>query len=149
MPSSNSLERLLDRLEAAKRQFASAEMDGLAEILSVLDRRRFRDAHSLIRLHETLLFFRAYPPNARILRLTDRLLASFSRRIALLRRSGADLEPLEQPDVAGISGTSLSAVFTYDMARWLARHHADSVDIDWEGSDETLLGPLLSRLHPF
>jgi len=149
MPSSNSLERLLDRLEAAKRQFASAEMDGLAEILSVLDRRRFRDAHSLIRLHETLLFFRAYPPNGRTLRLTDRLLASFSRRIALLRRSGADLEPLEQPDVAGISGTSLSAVFTYDMARWLARHHADSVDIDWEGSDETLLGPLLSRLHPF
>ncbi len=100
-----------------------------------LDRRRFPDARSLIRFHEALLFFRAYPPNARILRLTDRLLASFPDRIALLRRTGADLEPFEQPDVSGISGTGLSAVFTYDIARWLARHHPDDVDIDWEGSD--------------
>jgi len=148
MPSSNSLERLLDRLEAAKRQFGSKDAT-TAEILTSLDRRRFPDARSLIRVHEALLFFRAYPSNARILRLTEHLLASFPHRIALLRRSGADLEPFEQPDVSGISGTGLSAVFTYDMARWLAHHHPDSFDIDWEGSDESLLGPLLARLHPF
>jgi hypothetical protein len=149
MPSSKSLERLLDRMEAAKREFGSAgAADNLTEILTALDRRRFPDARSLIRFHEALLFFRAYPSNARILRLTDRLLASFPERIALLRRTRADLEAFEQPDVSGISGTGLSAVFTYDMARWLARHHSDSVDIDWDGSDPALLGPLLSRLHP-
>jgi hypothetical protein len=148
MPSSKSLERLFDRLEAAKRQFGSKDAT-TAEILTALDRRRFPDARSLIRFHEALLFFRAYPPNARIMRLTDRLLASFPERIALLRRTGADVEPFEQPDVSGISGTSLSAVFTFDMARWLARHHPASIDIDWDGSDESLLGPLLARLHPF
>ena len=149
MPSSNSLERLLDRLEAAKRQFGPDAAARLQEILTALDRRRFRDARSLIRFHEALLFFRAYPPNSRILRLTDRLLAAFPQRIALLRRAGADLASFEEPDVSGISGTGLSAIFTYDLARWLARHHPDSVDIDWEGSDETRLGPLLSRLHPY
>ena len=149
MLSSKSLERLLDRMEAAKREFGSAgAADNLTEILTALDRRRFPDARSLIRFHEALLFFRAYPSNARILRLADRLLASFPERIALLRRTRADLEAFEQPDVSGISGTGLSAVFTYDMARWLARHHPDSVDIDWDGSDPALLGPLLSRLHP-
>ena len=149
MPSSNSLERLLDRLEAAKRQFGSPGSAGLAEILSALDRRRFRDARSLIRFHEALLFFRAYAPNARILRLTDRLLAAFPERIAFLRRTGADLEPFEEPEDSGISGTGLSAVFSYDLARWLARHHPHSIDIDWEGSDESRLGPLLTRLHPY
>ena len=149
MPSSNSLERLLDRLEAAKRQFGSQAAAGLPEILTALDRRRFRAPRSLIRFHEALLFFRAYPPNARILRLTDRLLAAFPHRIALLRRAGADLAAFEEPDVSGISGTGLSAGLTYDLARWLARHHPDSVDIDWEGSDESRLGPLLSRLHPY
>jgi hypothetical protein len=139
MPSSNSLERLLDRLEAAKRQFGSHA--GLEKLLDSLGRRRFADAQSLIRFHEALLFFRAYPPNARILRLADRLLASFPGRI------GADRAPFEEPDVSGISGTGLSAVFTYDMARWLSRHHSNSIDIDWEGSDPALLGPLLSRLH--
>ena len=148
MPSSKSLERLLDRLEAAKRQFGSMD-PATVEILTALGRRRFPDARSLIRFHEALLFFRAYPSSARILRLTDRLLASFPQRIALLRRTGADLEPFEQPDVSGISGTGLSAVFTYDIARWLARHYPDEVDIDWEGSDPNLLGPLLARLHPY
>jgi len=148
MSSSNSLERLLDRLEAAKRQFGSKDA-ATVEILTALGRRRFPGARSLIRFHEALLFFRAYPSSARILRLTDRLLASFPQRIALLRRTGADLEPFEQPDVSGISGTGLSAVFTYDIARWLARHYPDEVDIDWEGSDPNLLGPLLARLHPY
>jgi hypothetical protein len=148
MPSSNSLERLLDRLDAAKRQFGNNAAAATAEILAALQRRRFTDASSLIRFHEALLFFRAYPGNARILHLTDRLLASFPDRIALLRRSGADLAPFEEPDVSGISGTGLSAVFTYDIARWLAHHHPNSIDIDWEGSDESRLGPLLVRLHP-
>jgi hypothetical protein len=148
MTSSQSLERLLDRLEAAKRQFGSDAAKSTLEILTALERRRFLDARSLIRFHEALLFFRAYPANSRILRLTDHLLRSFPKRIALLRRGGADLAPFEDPEVSGISGTSLSAVFTYDMARWLARNHPDSIDIDWEGSDPALLGPLLSRVHP-
>jgi hypothetical protein len=140
MPSPKSLERLLDRLEAAKRQFGSHA--SLEKLLGSLGRRRFRDAQSLIRFHEALLFFRAYPANVRILRLADRLLVSFPDRI------GTDLAPFEEPDVSGISGTALSAVFTYEMARWLARHHPNSIDIDWKGSDASLLGPLLSRLHP-
>jgi hypothetical protein len=148
MPSSNSLERLLNQLETAKRQFGSNAAGATAEILAAVERRRFPDAASLIRFHEALLFFRAYPASARILRLADRLLRSFPERIALLRRSGADLTPFEEPEVSGISGTSLSAVFTYEIARWLARHHPASVEIDWEGSDESRLGPLLARVHP-
>ena len=146
MPLSKSLERLLDRLEVAKRQFGSHAV--LEQLLSSLGRRHFPDAPSLIRFHEALLFFRAYPSNSTILRLADRLLATFPDRIARLRRTGADLLIFEEPDVSGISGTGLSAVFTYDIARWLERHHPGSIDIDWEGSDTSLLGPLLSRLHP-
>ena len=147
MPSSKSLERLLERLDALKRQFGSNQAPAV-EILTSLERRRFSDASSLIRFHEALLFFRAYPPNAQVLRLADRLLASFPERIALLRRSDAGLAPFEEPEVSGISGTGLSAVFSYEIARGLARRHPASVDIDWDGSDQSRLGPLLARLHP-
>ena len=149
MSSSKSLERLLDRLEAANRQFGSDASAETAEILDTLGRRRFPDARSLIRFHEALLFFRAYPASARVLHLTDDLLKSIPDRVALLRRTGPGLDPLEEPEVSGISGTGLSAVFTYDMTRWLERRHPTRVDIDWEGSDETRIGPLLARLHPF
>ena len=118
-------------------------------MLRQLGRARFPDAGSVIRFHEALLFFRAYPPNPDVLRLSDELLQGISKKIAQLRRAGVDLAPFEEPDVSGIAGTAFSALFTYDITRWLAGYHPKSVEIDWEGYDASLLGPLLRRLHPF
>ena len=78
MPASRSLDGLLDRLEGLKRQFGSPAQRELPAVLESLSARRFSDAASLIRFHEALLFFRAYPPNARVLRLTEKLLESFA-----------------------------------------------------------------------
>ena len=149
MNSPATLPTLLNHLEAAKRQFDSGAQAPTAKLLSTLAHRRFRDAQSLIRFHESLLFFRAYPANEQIRSLAVALLAEFHQRIASLSRAQADLEPFEEPDVSGISGTSFSAIFTYDIARWLAHQHPTRVAIDWDSTDPTLLGPLLRRLHPF
>jgi len=149
MESPTSLTRLLDRLEAAKRQFGPGGQAATARLLLALERRRFPDAISLIRLHESLLFFRAYPANEEILRLTDRLLSTFAERVRRLKRSGIDFEPFEEPDVSGICGTAFSAIFSYDITRWLSARHPRNVDIDWDATDPSLLGPLLVRLHPF
>jgi hypothetical protein len=149
MKSSASLGRLLDRLEAAKRAFGTSEQAGLPRLLEALGRRRFPDAESLIRWHESLLFFRAYPPNREVLKLAEALLESFPERIGRLRRMGADLTPLEEPEVSGIADTAFSAIFTYDITRWLAAHHPREVEIDWDGYDAERLGPLLRRLHPY
>jgi hypothetical protein len=139
----------LDRLEALKRAFGLKEHAALPRLLRHLGRARFRDAGSLIRFHEALLFFRAYPPNPEVLGLTDELLQSMPKKIAQLRRVGADLTPFEEPDVSGIAGTAFSAGFTYEITRWLADHHPKAVEIDWDGYDAALLGPLLRHLHPF
>jgi hypothetical protein len=140
---------LLNGLEASKRAFGTAEHASLPRLLRQLGRARFPDAASLIRFHEALLFFRAYPPNPDVLRLADELLHLMPKKIAQLRRAGVDLVPLEEPDVSGIAATAFSALFTYDITRWLAKHHPLAVEIDWEGYDASLLGPLLRRLHPF
>jgi hypothetical protein len=139
----------LDRLEAYKRAFGSDEQRALPRLLRQLGRARFTDAAALIRFHEALLFFRAYPPSSEVLRLSDELLREIPKKIAQLRRAGVDLVPFEEPDVSGVAGTALSAMFTYDIARWLAEHHPQAVEIDWDGYDAALLGPLLRRLHPF
>jgi hypothetical protein len=139
----------LDRLEAYKRAFGSAEHGALPRLLRQLGRSRFPDAASLIRFHEALLFFRAYPPSSEVLRLSDELLHEIPKKIAQLRRADVDLVPFEEPDVSGMAGTALSALFTYDITRWLAEHLPKAVEIDWDGYDAALLGPLLRRLHPF
>ena len=149
MKSSAIVARLVDRLDAAKRRFEPGGQAGAARLLRSLGRRRLPDAASLIRFHEAVLFFRAYPADREILRTAGRLLASMPERIEQLRKAGADLTPLEEPDVSGISGTTFSAIFSYDMARWLVEHHPGRVEIDWDATDPVLLGPLLRRLHPF
>jgi hypothetical protein len=149
MASDSLLPMDLDRLEASKRAFGTEEHASLSRLLRRLGRASFHDATSLIRFHEALLFFRAYPPHPEVLRLADGLLRLMPKKIAQLRREGVDLLPFEEPDVSGIAGTAFSALFTYDITRWLAERHPRAVEIDWDGYDAALLGPLLRRLHPF
>lgn len=144
--SSPPLNQLLARLETTKRQFGGAGQAQTAKLLTALGRRHFDDPESLIRFHESLLFFRAYPADDKIRRIADTFLSTFQERIARLH---IDLDPFEEPDVSGISGTAFSAIFTYDITRWLAARYPRRVNIDWDATDPTLLGPLLRRLHPY
>src|SRR3984957_6065642 len=149
IPFDSLLPMNLDLLEAYKRAFGSDERGVLPRLLRQLGRARLPDAASLIRFHEALIFFRAYPPNSEVLQLSDQLLQEIPKKIAQLRRAGVDLVPFEEPDVSGMAGTAFSALFTYDITRWLAEHHPQAVEIDWDGYDAALLGPMLRRLHPF
>lgn len=139
----------MDQLDAAKRAFGTKAQAKLAGLLRGAGKARLPDAASLIRFHEALLFFRAYPPSREVLELCDQILQAIPKKIAQLRRSGADLSPLEEPETSGIAGTQFSAIFTYNIARWLAKNHSDAVEIDWEDYDETRLALLVRRLHPF
>lgn len=147
--ASESLERLLDQLNELKRRFGAEDRTRTARILSLLARRRFTDAGALIRFHEILLFMRAYPQSPDNLRRVEEILASFPRRVETLREAGVDLSPFEEGEVSGIAGTSLTANFSYAVARWLAGHHAAEVTIDWEGyEDGARLGETLPRFLP-
>ena len=107
------------------------------------------DAGALIALHESLLFQRAYPPSSAALRQADRELFAFARRIDRLRASGVDLSPFEDPKVSGIAGTSLSAVFSYEVARQLFARYPQRLAIDWENYERPeKLGPVLRRILP-
>lgn len=107
------------------------------------------DAETLIRAHEALLFQRAYPKSPRDVEEAERLLSAFGERVERLRRSGADMTPFEEPEVSGIAGTSFSAIFSYPIARWLARAHPNEVAIDWDRHErEARLGSALPRFLP-
>jgi hypothetical protein len=139
----------LSLLGQAARTFARGTGARVCLLLDQLGSRRFRDAESLILFHETLLFLRAHPHTASVLRKASLLLATFAQRVELLRRAGADLDPFETMETAGIAGTGLSGYFSLDITRWLLDRYPAEVDIDWDSYEESdRLTLLLPRLLP-
>jgi hypothetical protein len=149
MPS-DSLERLLARLEELKRpRGARAQAQEAMRTLSRLAQKNFKDAGALIRFHETLLFMRAYPQSTQALRLVERILSSFIKRVRALEDAGADLSPLDYVEVSGISGTSVEDTFSYSITRWLNVRHASQISVDWDAlEDEYRLAATWPRFLP-
>jgi hypothetical protein len=131
-----TLEQLLDELDKLKKPAGPRGRSRLRSLLAQLRRSKFQSATSLIRFHEALLFMRAYPPGPALMKQTDSILRSFEDLVANLLESGPDdLEQFEEPEVSGIAGTSFGAIFSYDIARWLAESQGSRVRTDWENHD--------------
>jgi hypothetical protein len=134
---------LLERLDQWKRVFDPARTAELETLLAAIANEKFADARDLIRLHETLLFLRAYPASERVARIADEILFAFEKRIP------DDLDPFEGPEVSGIAGTFVTATFSYEVARWLAALVPRHVEIAWDRyDDQDRLGPVLHKLLP-
>ena len=127
----SAAERLLAELEDVRRLRPGAtRAERLLEALVAVD---LDDARLLVRLHEALLFLRAYPHSRAVLRGSEKLLRSFGARVRRLKASGADVAPLEEREVSGIAGTAIEMIFSFDFAKGLVARHPRSVSIDWDG----------------
>lgn len=139
---------LVDRLASWKSLYGTGNPTQLERLLERAANTRFREPATLVRLHETVLFLRAYPQTARVARLAAGILDSMESRVAALRSAGRDLAALEEPEISGIAGTAFSAVFSYEVVRRLAVRYPD-LEIDWEAYDRPdRLGPVARRFLP-
>jgi len=140
---------LLDQLDDVKNQFAPNVARRVERLLNQLARVDLTDTDSLVRYHEILLFLRAYPHNASLVRLTEKELRGFSRRVAWLRDQDVDISPLEHPEVSGIAGTSVTDTFGFYIVRALLQTHPSQVALDWEWfEDENRLAETWPRFMP-
>jgi hypothetical protein len=107
----------------------------IARALDRLWRLAVEDARLLIRVHDRLLFLLAYPPSALIRRKAEALLSRIPARVARLEAAGADMAVFDDPEIAGVAGTTITTDFSFDLVRWLAAHHSGRVEIDWGACD--------------
>ncbi|MEO7970533.1 MAG: hypothetical protein ABI698_04480 [bacterium] len=140
---------MLDRLNDARRSFGAGNQKGTEHLLTLLAQNKIRDAESIIRLHELLLFISAYPQSARARRLAESLLKGFPKRIEVLRADEVDLDSLEHPEVSGIAGLSVTDTFGFFIVCWLLRSHPNQVKLYWDWfEDENRLGQTWPRFMP-
>lgn len=143
------MSRLLTQLENARYQFGPASAADLTKLLARAARTHFNDTASLIRLHEALLVFRAFPPSPTVLRLTTNLLGTFHLRVDRLRARAADMDDFDPLEVSGIAGTVMQDSISYDLARWLLRRLPGKVEIAWDDfHHERAMAAVFPRLMP-
>jgi hypothetical protein len=144
-----TLERTLDQLDVLKNQYGQSQARTVASLLKRTNRIRITDPQALIRLHEILLFLRAHPHDAAILKAADAQLQGFATRITDLRDHGLDLSELDHPEVSGIAGTEVIDTFGYRIVSWLREHRTSQIDFYWDWfEDENRLADSWPRFMP-
>ena len=130
--AATTLDRQLTQLEACRYRFGRHEAATVVHLLKRLNTARFPDAASLIRFHEALLFLRAFPQAPSVLRVTERILNSFHKKVEALRKAGADMDDFEPIEVSGIASTEMEDTLSFDVASWLIKRMPGKVEIAWE-----------------
>ena len=149
----SSIDRLLSRLEAAKLHFGPSAAKSLEKLVARLSQKKFADPAALIRFHEALLFFRAFPTGASLIPKLENLLNIFHERVDHIRRLGADMSAFDDFDTSGIAGTVMQDALSFDAVRWLARRIPRQMEIAWDdylddSQNERALAALWPRLMP-
>lgn len=142
--------RLLNKLEQARTQIGTIKEREFVRLLSTAGRATFgKDAESLIRFHDLLLFFRAFTPGPIVLRLAEKLLKTFEPKVKAVLAAGGDADDFAPEEVVGIAGTVVEAMFSYSMVCWLVQRHAKSISIQWDDYErETQRAVIWPRFFP-
>jgi hypothetical protein len=120
-PASDNREQHLAQLEAAKNHFEPNHGAQVSKLLAQLSKLEFDDPHQLIRFHESLLFFRAFPHAASVVPRIEHLLNTFHQRIEKLHAANAGMSVFDDFDTSGIAGTTMQDTLSFDVAQWLVR----------------------------
>jgi hypothetical protein len=131
-----TLDALLTNLEYSENQFGPGTARKVQRLVRQIGRHQFRDPKLLIRFHESLLFVRAFPPSVSLVPLVEKLLRSFHERVERIRDLGADMSVFDDFDTSGIAGTTMQDSLNFEVARWLVREMAESIEIAWDGYDD-------------
>ena len=118
--------------------------------MTAAGRARFgKDAESLIRFHDLLLFLRAFPPGQRVMKASDALLAEFEAKVKAALAAGADPDDFAPEEVVGIAGTVVEGAYSYPMVCWLVERHPKAVSIQWDDYErETQRAVIWPRFFP-
>jgi hypothetical protein len=128
----------LDRLHALRNRYTPEARVEKLRLMSELIRRPPRTANRLRRLHDDLLFLRAFPDD---LRLRDAAAASLARIVLRVRALSA--QERRRLDDSGMACSTTRHTFAFGVARWLADRGEDA-EIDWPALDRPeRLDPLL------
>lgn len=130
----------LEELERMRGEFGGTSARRKRALVERLARAELASARAVRRLHEVLLFVRAFADDLAVRDAAEAALAGFGRRRDV-RRFRAQLES------SGLAGTDIRYPFYQATAARLARRYPRRLEVVWESLDEEQEQRLLDRLE--
>lgn len=130
----------LAELERVRGEFGGETARRKRALVARLARGELASARDVRRLHEVLLFVRAFADDEEVRAAAESALAGFARR-ADVRRFRAELES------SGIAGTDLRYPFYQATAARLAQRFPRQLEVAWESLEDEQEQRLLDRLE--
>jgi hypothetical protein len=138
----DSAKSAITELASLRHQFGRPAREQKATLLQQLGEQDIRDVKTLVQLHETACFVRAFADGPDVFEQAGKLLDSFGTRIATLPRKSQKLLA-----DTGLAATPVHYEFSHEIVQWLLRKHRGQVDIDWRSyEDPEQLDDLLDNL---
>jgi hypothetical protein len=119
----------LRRLEALRFAFGAAASREKRALVAGLSRARFTRTDAVLRLHEALVFARAYPDDPALLREVERALRAFAKRPDVIALRG-------KLAGSGLAGTDIPFRFFAATALRLATRWPARLRYDWAAWDD-------------
>ena len=127
----NRLAAQLKQLESMKLEYGPDCDRKCKQALASLEGATFADAESLVRFHDALLFLRAFPQSAAVVRRAEKLLTTIEPQAVELCKCPDDEQALDDEAVSGIAGTTVTNTLTFELARQLAVRHGKQLSARW------------------
>ncbi len=140
---------LLAALDPSKLSYGPGGAARIEKLLASIRNVQFDSAESLIRVHDALLFLRAFPQSRKVVQQTEQLLGGIVHQVERFQSSGADMELFDGEQVSGIAGTAINDTFTYDVACWLVQRFPQQLSVEWDFDEQgRQMGVTLPRFVP-
>jgi hypothetical protein len=130
---------LLRRLDHLRTNFAPGTAREKRSVLDKLRRTSIGRPSDLLKYHDLLSFYRAYPDNKTIMSLVEREFRTFRKRVDSLRSR-------HYLDNTGIIGTTTRYSYSFEMVQLLQAWYSRDMAIDWKESPAGLADDLLELI---
>ncbi len=140
-----SSKKNIRELTRIKNLFDIISIEKKEQLVAILlSEKSFTDS-DLLKLHETMLFLKAYPSNKAFLKKVIQLQNKVNQHILHSIRRKKNEGIYEQ---TGVLGTCVNATFSFELVVWLAKEYPKHVIFDSFGASEDRLSSIISSLLP-
>ena len=142
MKNEHNSGELINQLFSIRNQFGKKFVSQKVKLLNTLSEHSVRSKKELQLYADTLHFLLAYPDNKTIYRQAIQCLEKFQ----IFIQSNEKLK--ESLFNSGITGTSLCAAFSFEIAKWMRKNYPENIRLSSFEADEGQIQSILSVVMP-